>query len=69
MEFVGIEAERTIPADADGLAQLVRDRGPDVKACVEMMSGALWVRDQLLTAGWEAETPTRERCGDRAVGL
>ena len=47
--------EGFVPADADGLAKLVLGRGPEVRACVEMMSGAIWVRDQLRTAGWEVE--------------
>jgi transposase len=29
--------------------------GPDVRACVEMMSGAVWVRDRLQAAGWQVE--------------
>jgi hypothetical protein len=32
----------------DGLARLVFELGDEVTACVEMMSGALWVRDQLV---------------------
>jgi transposase len=27
--------------------------GTEVKACVEMMRGAVWVRDRLQAAGWE----------------
>ncbi len=48
-----IEAEGMIPASEDGLARLVLKVGTEVKACVEMMSGAVWVRDQLALAGWE----------------
>jgi hypothetical protein len=33
------------PADGDGLAMLVRALGSDAIACLEMMSGAAWVRD------------------------
>jgi transposase len=44
-------AEGTIPADADGLARLVGRLGPDVRGCIEMMSGAAWVRDQLAACG------------------
>lgn len=51
-EIVG---EGQIPADADGLLHLVGCFGAEVKACVEMMSGAVWVRDQLATAGWHVE--------------
>ena len=29
--------------------------GPQVRACLEMMSGAVWVRDRLAGAGWEVE--------------
>ena len=39
----GIGEEGLVPADADGLGHLVRRLGPEVKACVEMMSGAVWV--------------------------
>src|SRR5215218_3210627 len=39
-------AEATTPADEDGLLRLVARLGPDIKACVEMMSGAVWVRDR-----------------------
>jgi transposase len=47
-----IASEGLIPADEDGLAKLALRVGPDAKACVEMMSGAIWVRDQLELAGW-----------------
>jgi transposase len=50
-----IAREGFTPADADGLARLVQQLGPDVKACVEMMSGAAWVRDRLAACGWEVE--------------
>ena len=39
-----IVGEGAVPADADGLARLVLERGTDVRAVVEMMSGAIWVR-------------------------
>jgi transposase len=45
--------EGTIPADVDGLARLVHTLGPDVHGCVEMMGGAVWVREQLRACGWE----------------
>jgi transposase len=48
-------AEDWAPADEDGLARLVARLGPDVKACVEMMSGAVWVRDRLQAGGWTVE--------------
>jgi transposase len=50
-----ITAEATVPADEDGLVRLVARLGPDAKACVEMMSGAVWVRDRLERAGWQVE--------------
>ncbi len=50
-----IAGEGLVPADADGLLQLVHRLGGDVRACVEMMSGAVWVRDQLVACGWQVE--------------
>jgi transposase len=50
-----IADEGFVPADEDGLAKLVLSVGPDVHACVEMMSGAVWVRDRLQSAGWRVE--------------
>jgi hypothetical protein len=47
-----IEVECLIPADEDGLARLALGLGPDVKGCVEMMSGAIWVKEQLELCGW-----------------
>ncbi len=40
------------PADEDGLASLIVRLGADAVACLEMMSGAAWVRDQLQAGGW-----------------
>ena len=51
-EIVG---EGRIGADRDGLARLVLELGDEVKACLEMMSGALWVRDELAACGWQVE--------------
>ena len=51
----GIVGEGAVPADADGLARLVIERGSDVRAVVEMMSGAIWVRDELAAAGWRVQ--------------
>jgi transposase len=48
-------AEDWTPADEDGLARLVARLGSDVRACVEMMSGAAWVRERLEAAGWNVE--------------
>jgi hypothetical protein len=50
-----IVGEGAVPADEDGLAGLVVQLGPDVRAVVEMMSGAIWVRDTLAAAGWEVQ--------------
>ena len=47
--------EGTISADEDGLARLVARLGPDVQGCIEMMSGAVWVRDRLADCGWMIE--------------
>jgi transposase len=33
----------------------VIELGPQVRACLEMMSGAVWVRDRLAGAGWRVE--------------
>jgi len=50
-----IAGEGRIAADRDGLARLVLELGDEVKACLEMMSGALWVRDELVACGWQVE--------------
>jgi transposase len=50
-----ILGEGVVPADEDGLARLVLLAGTEVRACVEMMSGAVWVRDRLADAGWEVQ--------------
>jgi transposase len=44
--------EGTISADEDGLVRLVARLGPEVRGCIEMMSGAPWVRDCLAACGW-----------------
>ncbi|MBV9536714.1 MAG: IS110 family transposase [Solirubrobacterales bacterium] len=49
----GEVAEGMVPADEDGLAWLVHRLGPDVRGCVEMMSGAVWVRERLRACGWQ----------------
>src|SRR5829696_6758875 len=54
-EHGALVAEATTPADEDGLLRLIARLGPDVRACVEMMSGAVWVRDCLERAGWRVE--------------
>jgi transposase len=50
-----ITGEGAVPADEDGLIKLVLARGTEVRACVEMMSGAVWVRDRLAAAGWRVQ--------------
>jgi transposase len=50
-----LAGEGRIAADRDGLARLVLELGDDVQACLEMMSGALWVRDELASCGWRVE--------------
>src|SRR5690242_16529130 len=47
--------EGTISADEDGLMRLVVRLGPEVRGCIEMMSGAAWVRDRLGACGWSIE--------------
>src|SRR5215208_6509858 len=56
-----ISGEGSVAADEDGLARLVLELGPEVWACLEMMSGAVWVRDRLAEAGWKLRWPTRAR--------
>ena len=53
-------------ADEDGLARLVLRLGTDVRACVEMMSGAVWVRDRLAAAGWEVQVAHARKVRDVA---
>src|SRR5256712_2194592 len=50
-----IAGEGRFAADRDGLARLVLELGAEVKACLEMMSGAVWVGDQLVYWGWQVE--------------
>jgi transposase len=47
--------EGTISADEEGLVGLVSTLGPEVRGCIEMMSGAPWVRDNLAACGWEID--------------
>src|SRR3954452_17754883 len=62
-----IVGEGGVSADADGLARLVIERGSDVRAVVEMMSGAIWVRDQLAAAGWRVQIPHARQVRDVAA--
>ena len=49
----GALQEGAIPADQDGLSRLALTLGDEVHGCIEMMSGAVWVRDQLACVGWD----------------
>ena len=51
----GEVSEGVISADEDGLLRLVARLGPEVRGCIEMMSGAPWVRDSLAACGWTIE--------------
>ena len=61
-----ISQEGAVPADEDGLAKLVLALGTEVKACVEMMSGAIWVRDRLAAAGWRVQVAHARKVRDVA---
>jgi transposase len=61
-----IVEEGVVAADEDGLARLVLKLGTDVNACVEMMSGAIWVRDQLAAAGWRVQIAHARKVRDVA---
>src|SRR4051795_7149604 len=65
-EAGAIVGEGAVPADADGLARLVIGRGTDVRAVVEMMSGAIWVRDELAAAGWRVQIAHARKVRDVA---
>src|SRR4051795_13648280 len=54
------------PADEDGLAGLVMRLGPEALACMEMMSGAAWVRDRLQAAGWTVQIADARKA--KAIG-
>jgi transposase len=61
-----IAAEGLIPANQDGLARLVLKLGTEASGCVEMMSGAVWVRDQLQSAGWQMKVAHARKVRDVA---
>jgi len=48
------------------LARLVLKLGTEVHACVEMMSGAIWVRDLLVAAGWRVQIAHARKARDIA---
>ena len=50
-----IDGGGLIAADEGGLSRLALELGAEVRGCVEMMSGAIWVKDQLERAGWSVE--------------
>jgi transposase len=53
-------------ADEAGLAGLVARLGPEAVACMEMMSGAAWVREQLQAGGWTVQIADARKA--KAVG-
>lgn len=61
-----IVGEGAVSSDEDGLARLVTRRGTEVRAVVEMMSGAIWVRDTLVSAGWEVQIAHARKVRDVA---
>jgi transposase len=61
-----ITTEGLIPANEDGLARLVLRIGTEVSGCVEMMSGAVWVRDRLESAGWQVKVAHARKVRDVA---
>src|SRR5215218_855332 len=61
-----IAAEGLIPANEDGLARLVLRLGTEASGCVEMMSGAVWVRDRLADAGWQVKVAHARKVRDAA---
>ena len=65
-ESGAIDGEGLIPADEDGLVHLALKLGPEVTACVEMMSGAIWVKDQLELAGWNVQVAHARKVRDIA---
>jgi transposase len=65
-ESGAIDGEGLIPADEDGFADLALRLGPEVKACVEMMSGAIWLKAQLDSAGWEVQVAHARKVRDIA---
>src|SRR5215211_4216170 len=61
-----VSGEGVVAADEDGLGRLVLTLGTEVSACVEMMSGAVWVRDQLAAAGWKVQVAHARKVRDVA---
>jgi hypothetical protein len=61
-----VSGEGVVAADEDGLARLVLLLGVEVRACVEMMSGAVWVRDRLAAIGWRIDVAPARKVRDIA---
>src|SRR5215217_4130395 len=61
-----IQAEGLISADEDGLAKLVLRLGGEARAALEMMSGAVWVRDRLEASGWQVQVAHARKVRDVA---
>jgi transposase len=57
-EVVG---EGVVSADLDGVLRLVAAAGREVRAAVEMMSGAAWVAETLEAAGWRVQVADSRR--------
>jgi transposase len=53
--------EGAVAADEDGLLRLVAERGVEVTAAVEMMSGAAWVAETLRGVGWTVRVADARR--------
>ena len=53
--------EGAVPADASGLLRVVADRGAEVTAAVEMMSGAAWIAETLRGVGWDVRVADARR--------
>jgi transposase len=66
MSCGAITGEGFFPADEDGLTKLVLACGIEVKACVEMMSGSVRVRDQLAAVGWQGRVAHARKVRDVA---
>jgi transposase len=61
-----VSGEGVVAADEDGLARLVVTLGTEVRACVEMMSGAVWVRDRLAAVGLRIDVAHARKVRDIA---
>jgi transposase len=53
--------EGAVPADEGGLLRLVAERGLEVTAAVEMMSGAAWIAETLRGVGWTVRVADARR--------